>query len=362
MKRRILYSVMWALTAVVVAGCGIDSALKSPPVEAPTAFTVMINVQPPTSLRTEDTWNSWMLPGQAVFQTVFGADAAMDMDMSGDEHSTKLALLSQEILIGRVTTEGYAITLKAKPAEELFRMGHDGPEEIHLDGDTHHLMVNLEDSFGSHDPHGYGNVPGATIHLELEVEGEELELELRPVQGRHGLRYEANASIPLGVYDIHAHIQPPPFLRDHETKDRWAGALEAELHDVDLTSGSTETTIEVGGMRFTLTAGLPKVYGAYGMGHLPLAGAETVNFSVRLEDETVEAPGQGEIIGHCGVTATIINEKTGASLVRTLHPMFGEHGFHYGANLTLPTSGQILAGGVTQDAGGAVQGHDDGGH
>lgn len=356
-KRKITAVAILITLAGLSVGCGIDGTLKTTPHEEPTRFTVMVSIQPPTSLRTEETWNLWTLPSQVIFQTNFegtGIGAADDGD-----HATKVVVPHEQILVGRARSGGFGIALKAGAAQEMFRMGHDGPEEIHLGGATHHLAVELEDTFGGHAPHGHANVPGATIHLGLMADGGETEIELLPVQGRHGLRYEANASIPPGIYDIHARIQPPAVLRDSASKDRWSAALEAEMHEVDLSSGTGEAEVEVGGLKISLSAGAPRVYGAFGMGHLPVSGSETISFSVRLEDEAVEASGEGEVIAHCDVTATLINEETGASLVTTLSPIYGEHGFHYGANIMPPTQGSLVAGGASPGEG-SGDGHSDG--
>lgn len=327
------------LALVFVASCGIDGTLKTEPEPEATPYTVFINVQPTTSLRTIETWGNWSVPIQTSFQTNFEGEAAGD---HGGGHATKSALSHEPVFLGRSTVEGFGVLLQARSAHEMYALGHDGPQPLPQNGETHHLMVNLEDAIGGHHPHGNANVPGAKVHIELVVDGEEEEIELRPVQGGHGLRYEANAAIPLGVHDLKVHVSPPQAYRSAETASRWISDLEADLPAYDLTSGSGNGSAEVDGLKISVRAGQPKLYGAFGMGHLPLAGDETVNFSVRLEDTETPASGQGEMIGHCWVGVTIVNENTGATAVGQLMPMLGKNGFHYGANFRMPETANIV--------------------
>lgn len=352
MKYRILILAAATATLWALAGCGIDSSLQSTPPEAPGSYTIQVNVQPLTTLRTEETWGLWTVPAQAVFQTTFEEAEEEAAKRSG------VASAGHEITVGRTTTNGFGIVLTAGEARPFFRMGHDGMT-MHMpeDHETHHLRVFLEDAVGGHHPHGNANIPGAKVHLEITVEGEEQEIELRTVQGAHGFRYEANSSIPLGAYDVKVHVTPPGFDRTEETKDRWTSEIEAALPGYDFSSGSGSASVEIDGMKISLRAGSPKIYGAYGMGHLPLWGDETVNFSVRLEDVNTPASGEGEMLAECPVSIIVINNETGATTSQVLTAMYGANGFYYGANIALPEGTSVVG---PSDTGG--DGHADDGH
>lgn len=350
-------AVATGLTWAFAAGCSVDSSTKSTPtVVEEESFTVLVEAQPLTSLRTEETWGLWTTPVYATFPMTFDgmeADNHADAD-SDDGHDDKPVAIADGdemvvTLIGSATVEGLGIRVQTQPVGTTWQMGHDGMEMlVPQAGETHHLMVFLEDAVGGHPSHGNANIPGAKVHIEFAVEGEEQEIPLRAVQGRHGLRYEANAAVPSGTYDLTVHVTPPAVVRDDVTKDRWLQDVEAALAGFEVGEGSGSAT--AGGMTVSVRTGAPKTYGAMGMGALPLTGEETVNFSVRLEDPETPASGDGEMVAHGAVKATVTNDATGVAVTRTLAPMYGAAGFHYAANFALP---QVVSGGE------AVEDHDD---
>ena len=355
MKSLLTILTLTALTYILVAGCGNDNALRSVTPETPGLYTVQLTVQPPTSLRTDDTWNNWTTPAQVVFRTNF-EDA-----VEADNHTTKpITGEHSDIMIGQTVVEGYRMTVRSGTSRTFWRRGHDGMEAHVPDSEeTHHIKVYLEDTLEGHTPHDGGNIPGADIHMEYIVDGEEKVIELHPVQGRHGYRYEANADVPLNAYDMRVHALPPTMSWDEHTRDRWTGGIEATFHGYDFSTGTADAAVEVQGLKVSLQADAPRAYGAIGIGQLPMHGDETVSFSVQMEDTTIDMSNDGEMIADCVVTMVVTNEETGHTTVQTLTPMYGEDGFHYAANFSLPEDETILG---SPDDGHHDDGHLDDGH
>ena len=319
-------AVLVLMSVVVLSSCGIDNTQQN---VSPDSFSVWVNVHPPTSLRTEQTWNDWMTPVQTVFQATF--------------ESTVEEGQPYEAFIGRTLEGDFRIVVNATLADTTWTVGPNGLE-IHapIQGETHALEVTLEDGVGGRFVPGYSNIPNARVSLTANVNGFDQEIELQPVQGPHGFRYEANASIPLGIYDLKLHVTPPNLYRNTATRDRWTENIDATLPGYDFSFGSGEASVEAEGMRITVRAGAPRVYGvsygSFGIGLLPLdlRGDETVNFSVRLEDMASLAEGVGQRITHSRVEVTVMGTDPGISVSKILYPTYGAQGFYYTANFALP--------------------------
>lgn len=227
-----------ALVSVFIFGCGIDNGLQNAPLELAASYTILVRVQPPLSLRTRDTRDNWMAPVEAVFHTMFMTSADEGDGHIGHTHKP-IDHPPPDIFIGRVETGGFGIVVRAGPADTTWTVGHNGPE-VHLpiEGIKHRLQVFLEDATGVRAVPGYSNIPRAGLRLNVTGNGRAEEVELLPVQGSRGFRYEANTSIPLGICDIRIHVTPPTFYRSVEAKDRWMEAFEVSLPGYDVSSGS----------------------------------------------------------------------------------------------------------------------------
>lgn len=340
MKTHMGAVVLAMMAGVALTGCGADNALQSVSPSAP--FTVRVNVHPPTSLRTEQTWDNWMTPVQAVFQTTFTSSAG-----EGEPY---------EAYIDRILEGGYRIVANATLADTTWTVGQNGLEmHAPVQGETHCLEVTLEDAIGGRSVPGYSNIPGAAVSLAATVNGVEQEIDLRCVQGPRGFRYEANASIPPGIYDLKLRVTPPGFYRNMVTRDRWTRVITVNLPGYDFSFGSGVASTEAEGMRITVRAGAPKVYGRpYGefeTGVLPLklTGQETMNFSVRLEDLASPAEGVGQRITHSRVEVTVMNTDPGKTVKKILYPMYGKKGFVYAANFSLPGGLAVVGAGTAGD-------------
>jgi uncharacterized protein involved in high-affinity Fe2+ transport len=342
---------------VGVFSCADDSLLTPPANTVSTELTVLVSVQPPTSLRTLDTWNSWNLPVDVAFVAEVTESGTIS-DGSGDDghgHPGKSAppydvrvplkriAADQGLLVGTVDISGMQVTMRLSEGKTMWQLHHDGEmEEHHAESGTHHVELDIVETDSGHDAHGGMTLSHSHVTLVAAAPGgEEYEFHLVPVQGGHGFRYESNAALPLGMYDLHLEVEPPSFLRSESCKDKWASHIDMDLgtfvFDGTFAPGTIAEMEWIGPVEdhvmVTLGAGDVKTYGAVGMGLLPLEGNETVNFSLRLEDPAVDAG--GEPLFEALVTTTVINGRTGESSIGMLDAMYGDHGFHFGHNMHL---------------------------
>jgi uncharacterized protein involved in high-affinity Fe2+ transport len=215
-------------------------------------------------------------------------------------------------------------------------------EEHHAEPGERHIEVHVADEATGHHAHGGTDISNCEVKLIAESGETTVEVPLKPVQSGHGSRYEANAALPYGTYNLTVQAEPPTFARSAEKRNHWVQDIEATFSnfvlDSTFTSGTIGNTITVGSAsdstEITLRAGSVKPYGAVGLGQLPLNGDETINFSVRLEDPTVEAH-EGSLF-NCSVIINMINNENGKQVSHVIGPMYGDHGFHYGTNMSMP--------------------------
>lgn len=328
--------------SLLVTGCGVDSSAGSGDEDGVAQYTVIVAVQPPTSLRTEETIGLWTSPVEATFTTNFVTSEADD----DTEESHKTAAIADgadgdagdghqdRMHVGSMAFDDIGVRVEALPAMTLWHWEEDGFEQVtpHAE-ETHHVMVFVEDMTGDHAPEGNAPIPGATVHVGVTIDGQEQRFEMHPVQGDHGVRYEANAAIPMGMYDLTMHVTPPDVM-DDATKSRWNQEIEATMQGIQVGTGGGQA--EVGGMMVTLSTASARPYGRMGTGMQSMSAEEKVNLSIELRDEHAMADGAGEPIVDSVVTMTIVNDETGVSQTHTLPSMHGEAGFHFGANLGLP--------------------------
>jgi uncharacterized protein involved in high-affinity Fe2+ transport len=335
--------------------CGVsDNPILTEPTE--TELTVFLNIQPTTSLRTLDTWNAWNTPIDAVFYATLGGSDQGDTS-NGHGHNSvygfptnNVARLTSEegeddagVLIGTLELAGIQVSVTISDGEGMWEIHHGGEAEEHhaMEGESH-ADVELVETVTGHHPHGGPTISHCEVSLVAEsAAGDIIEIDLVPVQGGHGYRYESNAELPFGTYDIHLEIEPPSFYRTEETHEKWTSHIEFEFHDFvfdsAFTGGAVGESIWVGAADDSIKAGLRagsvKTYGAVGIGQVPLTGGETINFSLRLEDPTAEAHGQ-PLFGSI-VTLTTVNGSTGKTVTKMLVPKYGAHGFHFGNNMDM---------------------------
>jgi uncharacterized protein involved in high-affinity Fe2+ transport len=236
-------------------------------------------------------------------------------------------------------------------------------EEHHAETGMHHVELDVIEMATGHAAHGGTTLSHCAVTLHaMASTGEETDIALRPVQASHGFRYESNAALAPGTYDLHLGIEPPAFFRSEHTKDMWGEHMDVDLgpfvFDGTVVAGEIGTATWTGmagdAAEIGLRASEVKNYGAVGMGMLPLQGDETINFSLHLEDPNVES--HGESLFESVVTLTVTNGRTGRTIAGTLDPMYGEHGFHFAGNMDMGL-GHLHEGEHHDDGG-----HDGGGH
>lgn len=352
--RHIMPVALIALLAGV--SCSIDDSPLAPaPPAAPVQLQVQVHIQPSDALRTVETWNYWVTPVDVAF---IATEGVLPDEGHGDAHGSAsfgsedlpVALLARtsssteagNTLVGSIDLPQMSIRLEIEDGESMWQVEHDGESvERHAEAGSQHIDIQIIETATGHVNHGGATLSHCEVTLVAESPTDTFEIQLVPVQGEHGYRYESNASLPYDVYDVHLEIEPPEFLRHEGKEHHWITDIDVDYpqftFDPAFTSGTIGAYTWVGAegdsLVATLRAGDVKIYGALGMGALPLAGDETINFSVRLEDPTIAA-GLEPLFGSI-VTVTVTNPETGQALMQTLKPLYGHEGFHFGENMIL---------------------------
>ena len=341
--------------AFALLSCSVDdNPVSSPAMDMSTELIIQLNIQPTDALRTVETWNYWTVPVNVAFVAEIGGEEAVSdtNEHHGVSSSYPVVLLqkaagvaaadSADILVGSIELPQMHIKMSIGAAKELWEMEHDGAlVEHHAEVGSNHIIVEIAETATGHEAHGGLTVSHCHVTLFAEGATDTFEVHLVPVQTEHGLRYEANAELPYDSYNLSLEIEPPGFFRDEETMTKWttdiSAAFSGFVFDSQFTNGTVGSTTWVGAsndsLNITLRAGAVATYGAVGMGLLPKSGNETINFSVKLDDPTVEAheqPLAGSI-----VTLTVINAETGSTIIKTLKPIYGHEGFYFGENMHL---------------------------
>lgn len=355
MFTRIIFALI-LLASMGLISCGIDdNPVTSEPVVTETELTVIVTIQPLASLRTTDTWTYWTTPVVIPFvvELTGAGEAEEGGHDDGDAHKLSAVMAEgDEILVGTAEVSGMSITVKIEDGEDMFEIEHGGEmHEHHAETGDHHVVVEVIETATGHSAHGDAVVSHAeiTIIAISETTGDTTEIELVGVQSGHGYRYESNVALPYDEYDLHVEAESPSFYRNEETQTRWVDHAEFEFHGWEFdstTTGSVGTTqLWVGAagdsLELSLRVGAVKTYGAVGIGEIPLAGDETINFSVKLSDPTTEAHGQ-PLFGSV-VSVSIHNGTTQEDVTSLMEPMWGEHGFHFGQNMML-NLGHVMGG------------------
>lgn len=342
MKKRSLMFVIAACAVLSLAAwsCSIDENPVVPSEVVEASYTVSLSVGPSTAYRTMDTWGFLVNPVEINFKTTFEAHH----DEGEEEHEEEGH--HGDIDIGTVSMEGYRITVIADHAMDMFHI-HEGhghgssamefEEEHGKDGDFM-VMVHLFETVTGHAPHGGTSIGYSNIHIKaVEEGGAEFEFPMSPVFTVHGFRYAVNASLPPGIYDLHIEAEPPTFSRLSGYESKWNDHMEAEFHEISFAAPYESGTVGsevVDGLTFTLRRGDVGPFAALGTGAIPLTGEENIQFSLSIEDESIEP--EAENVPYSSVVIRITNNETGETNERVLYPVFGSNGFHYAANFSLP--------------------------
>ncbi|MCH9025398.1 MAG: hypothetical protein IH931_08705, partial [candidate division Zixibacteria bacterium] len=247
-----------------------------------------------------------------------------------------------DIFVGSLELPQIHSKMSISDGKELWEMEHGGAMvEHHAEAGSNHITVMIAETDTGHSAHGGLTVSHCDVTLIVESITDTFEVHLAPVQTAHGLRYESNVELPYDTYNLSLEIEPPGFFRDEETMNKWTtdilAAFSGFVFDSQFTDGTVGSATWVGAsddsLNITLRAGAVATYGAVGMGMLPQSGNETINFSLKLDDPTVEAheqPLAGSI-----VTLTVINVEAGSTTIKTLKPIYGHEGFYFGENMHL---------------------------
>ena len=365
------------LLAGFLISCGESNDPVSAEETTDTSFSVRIQVQPPISLRTEETLNLWTTPVDVVFEPSPDGENGSEAQMSATAGGVPVGTLRKvtngdsvsddAVFAGSVHAAGMDINMMVGSGRDLWGMHTGGGMgQHHAKDGSHHYQIKILDAATGHHPHGGMTLSHSEVTLTAISQTDTVEISLDHVQGAHGFRYESNAALtPDTTYDLHLEIEPPDFYRTEETSTQWLSHVEAEFPGFSFDSAATSTTIgettlvdtSEDSLRVTLEGGPVKTYGAVGMGVIEPAEDHTINFSVRLEDPTIGA--EAQYLYDASVTMTVRNEEAGETETRTLKPIYGHHGFYYGENMMM----EIMPGhrdGDTHGPGGGDNGHDDG--
>lgn len=344
---KIIYiATILSVLSFLIVQCGIDDNPIAPE-EAVQNYKVSITVTPPSSFRNIDTWNYWASSFTVEFETTFEEEHHDEGEEEHEEHHGDLQ-------IGSATVEGMRLVVFADHASDMFHMAGDGhgepgsmfEEEHAVEGDFL-IQVHLYDGMSDHAPHGGTNIGYSSVLINaVDSLGVTHEIVMVPVNQGHGFRYLSNAVLPSGTYDLHVEAEAPAFSRMPGYELKWIDHAEAEFHDftIDgvLDSGVNLGSVIAGGLKFGLRAGAVSPMAAVGTGMVPLTGQETLQFSLRLEDELILP--EGENLYYSSVIIKIINTETGETFERVLKPSYGENGFHYAANMSIPDGGVKTSG------------------
>ena len=338
-------------------GCGTDSSPVSPVSGDGGSYTVSVSVSPSTAYRTAGTANLWTETVVTEFHSTFTAEHQDDGhvdDHSDDDHGEETH--HGEIFIGTTTIDDMMIVLTADHAADMFHVhnghsednGHAALEfeeehategdfllEIHL-YEAHH---DNDDDHNDADAHGGMLIGYSDIHIATHDKDEnEIEIPLFPVLTEHGFRYASNAVLAPGSYDLHVESDAPEFSRMSGFEQKWNDHIETEFHDFSF-DAPPEDEIEIGssevsGLHFTLEADKVGSYIDPQAGELSLQGNETIQFLLKVEDETIQA--EENNIYYSTITVHIKNDDSGETVEKVLYPVYGQHGFHYAVNISLP--------------------------
>lgn len=338
--------------AIGVTGCQVtDDPVSS---EAEDRFTVTIQVNPPEVLRTVETKNLWTEPVEAVFK--------LNEDFSPGMHDHAPSMWESQnpkslehpthgdyspVFIGTRNRSGLYIGMHYGAGRAMYRSVRHGMMERHgpREGD-HHYLVNIYGDSSLFHYQGAMLIPHSNVSLTALGEQDTVEIALQPVYGTHGYRYESNAMLPEGEYDIQVMIAPPDFYRTEETRSYWTEPVTVNFPGMKIDSTvaldtiGTETFNDNNGneFRIALETGLAQDYWTMPSRMLPAEEGENINFSLRLSDPSIdidELP-----IHHAGVFVMIRDEGTGEVVSDTLRATYGPHGFYYGGNLMMEILGE----------------------
>ena len=241
---------------LLAGGCSLDDSPVGPAVlsETTSTYTIDVSVIPSSAFRTTGTWNAWVNPVQTEFAMVLEdaahdddhADTGMDDDAAGEDlHDTGDGHAEDErhhgdFQIGDVTLDGIRIVMTADNAgADMYHVHHDAIEHVEAPHDARLFSVHLYDALHERACHGATNIGYSDVVLNAVNEAESHVIALRPVHTPDGFRYEANAALPRGTWDLHVEAGPPEFVRLAGYETKWLNYLEVEFHDFSMAGSMT---------------------------------------------------------------------------------------------------------------------------
>lgn len=326
-------AVLVASGLCLLAACGGKTPLES--TEEGASYTARVEIHPPSFDRNEAT--------QSFFNEEITLSVPLHLDDEvGDGHTAgeDLAEAKEHAAFERII-DGIRIQLGVEEAKHMV-LWHDGAwEEHHAEADEHHIELVLEDP--NVDAHA-SKILYSDVVLAVAKDGIALSsTSLTPMYTSHGFHYGGNFGLAeAGDYQITVTAGTPTFARSESTQDKWKQPISVTF-EYSFAGGPLTEEIEIGeietqGLKVELEAKGPERMWMQMAGDShwiePATGA-THHFEVKLEDPAVDA--HAEFIGYAEIHVTIVNDATGEESGEIeLHPMYGDHGLHYGANFHLP--------------------------
>jgi len=314
------------------------------------SYTMNLHIEPTTALRTADTQDSWTDPVEIAFNDS-SAGTGKIASLMKIQHTGGDSLPSDSVMyIGSRHTRGMDITAAYGNGRDMWQHQNGMMEHHRHQEGAHHYQIQILDETMTEGPKGGMTIPYSQVTLFAMTDSDTTEILLEHVHGGHGFRYESNAELPLGTYDLKVIAQPPDFYRTSETSSRWteevsttfsAYHFDAELTSPDSIGENFAVNADDDSMLVGLTAGpVETYYENRGADEISTEG-KTINFSVNLEDPSLTAGAHYMYDSH--VSISIEDETTGETETHTLNPTYGPHGFYFGENLQFELPGEVMS-------------------
>lgn len=332
--------VIFGLAILVLQGC--DEKFPAEP-ETEDHFIAKIEIHPPAFARSESTQHLW--------DSEISFELPLNAEQDGGGHGHKIS--ANNLILADTTINGMKIEVEVEDAEHMKMWMNGSWMESEPELEQNHFEITLEDP--NLDAHA-SKIFNSDVTITIHKDGVDIATgDLHPMYGEHGFHYGGNYALPnSGDYEIIISASVPTFARGESTSTKWMQETIATFNytysGAPLTEEIEIGEMDINDMKVELEAEGPErmwvLMNDNWMWMEPDQN-DTHHFEVKLEDPTVEA--HQEVIGYCEIHVSFMNETTGeVSEEIELHSMYGEHGFHYGANV------HIQAG---DDQGGGGHGH-----
>lgn len=260
------------------------------------------------------------------------------------------------VLIGSKIVDNMRLKVEFEPSKGMYMNMNDKWMTMNpAEDDLYHLEVKLED------PYSNTRIPNSSVKLFVTKESTEetISYDLHPMWGGSGLHYADNGKLMGdGNYNLTVLANAPTFVRGDSNKDLWLEAISADFK-FSIENGIITSEADVNEPDVpALAQGEEKKF------HVVVGDAVFEDMGVKVEFEdsanmymlmnekwTKMEPKDGDIhfevklndnlqsntrIPYSEVTLTATNKQTGEEIKKSLHPMWGGSGLHYGANSQLP--------------------------